>query len=76
MSKPVEIIDGKYFIADFEVIPCIFKPFEGLNKHECIEGFRTKNKQKDLLKGDTYIFYKSGLNFCWTEDMILEYTLM
>lgn len=76
MSKPVEKRGDKYFIADYEVLPCIFKPFAGLNKHECVDGYRTKDKHHDLLKGETYFFYKSGLNFCWTEDMIIEYTLL
>lgn len=75
MSESVKKWNGRYFIANKEVLPCIFKPFIGLNKHECVDGYRTKEKQQDILKGETYLFYKSGLNFCWTEDMIIEYTI-
>ena len=51
MSEPVSIENGKLYISDYEVIPCGFKPCRGLNKYKDIVGFRSKERQMDLVKG-------------------------
>lgn len=77
MSEPVKIVDGKYFISNYEVVPCIFKPFLGLHKHEDITGFRTKERISNFpFDAESYLFYKERLPYAWTEDMIIEYTLL